>query len=381
MLHRIIVSISLLAILLFGSIPELALAQCVSTPQAITNAGTYVSLDGVGGTSATDVWAVGEINAPDSVTTLIEHWNGTAWTVVPSPSVSGAANYLSAVASISVDDAWAAGTYYVPVRFGRPIPHSFTEHWNGSAWSIVHGNVQKYLTAAASGAGKAWVVGTFTQYYCRQPLGCGSAPVADYWNGKAWKSTSPQNPRGASGFQGVLALPNGNVWAVGAIDGAHAEFPLVERWSSGSWAIESAGVFKNATLTSISGTGDDDIWVSGSEKFVPVVEHWNGSTWTGYKITQPGAALLNGVVELSPDDVWVGGAFEPEYSSNSAVTLLEHWDGSAWTPVYSASGGLYSRVAAMTGVGSGVWAVGTGYTASADGSVQLYNGLTSLSHC
>lgn len=55
------------------------------SPQA---SGTYSFLSGVAACAANDIWAVGSATSPDgSVTnTLIEHYNGTAWSIVSSPS-------------------------------------------------------------------------------------------------------------------------------------------------------------------------------------------------------------------------------------------------------------------------------------------------------
>jgi hypothetical protein len=41
--------------------------------------------------------------------TLIEHWNGSAWTIVPSPNVGSGNNSLAAVAARSANDVWAVG--------------------------------------------------------------------------------------------------------------------------------------------------------------------------------------------------------------------------------------------------------------------------------
>jgi len=53
----------------------------VSTPSP----GTDTSLSSVTATSATNAWAVGSTGTDAGNTTLIERWNGTAWTVTPSP--------------------------------------------------------------------------------------------------------------------------------------------------------------------------------------------------------------------------------------------------------------------------------------------------------
>jgi hypothetical protein len=46
----------------------------------------------------------------DPTLTLVEHWNGTAWTQVPSPNPSGD-NELDGVAATSASNAWAVGFY------------------------------------------------------------------------------------------------------------------------------------------------------------------------------------------------------------------------------------------------------------------------------
>jgi hypothetical protein len=42
-------------------------------------------LNAVAATSATDAWAVGNYSSGSASGTLILHWNGSAWTQVPSP--------------------------------------------------------------------------------------------------------------------------------------------------------------------------------------------------------------------------------------------------------------------------------------------------------
>src|SRR5690348_5630714 len=49
------------------------------------NVGTTSHLNSVSVISATDVWAVGY----SSTGTLIEHWDGTSWSIVSSPNPNG----------------------------------------------------------------------------------------------------------------------------------------------------------------------------------------------------------------------------------------------------------------------------------------------------
>ncbi len=44
---------------------------------------------------------------------VIEHWDGAAWTAVPTPG-PGAYSDLEAVAASSASNVWAAGSYHAP---------------------------------------------------------------------------------------------------------------------------------------------------------------------------------------------------------------------------------------------------------------------------
>jgi len=69
--------------------------------------------------------------------TLAEHWNGTTWAQVPTPSPGGAAGYsqLAAVAATSASDALAVG-YYTAGVGGFP-DRTLAERWNGTGWTQV----------------------------------------------------------------------------------------------------------------------------------------------------------------------------------------------------------------------------------------------------
>src|SRR5215467_1175377 len=92
-------------------------------------------LTGVATTSSANAWAVGYyLNHQSGASTLIARWNGTAWKQVPSPNPGGptGSNYLFGVAATSVTDAWAVGTYA-----NGSVPDNLIEHWNGTRWARV----------------------------------------------------------------------------------------------------------------------------------------------------------------------------------------------------------------------------------------------------
>src|SRR4030095_1324994 len=75
-------------------------------------------LHGVSALTENDVWAVGvSYNTERTVgSSLIEHWNGAQWSVVPSPNPSSSLNILYSVAAVAANDVWAVG--FAPTASG-----------------------------------------------------------------------------------------------------------------------------------------------------------------------------------------------------------------------------------------------------------------------
>src|SRR5207253_3187946 len=97
--------------------------------------GSRPSLGAVAAVSKSDVWAVGlhySNNGSFPSRTLIEHWNGTSWSIVPSPN-PGKFSQLYKLAAVSANDIWAVGRF----NTGNSILQTLIEHWNGTSWSVV----------------------------------------------------------------------------------------------------------------------------------------------------------------------------------------------------------------------------------------------------
>src|SRR5439155_15874906 len=90
----------------------------------------YSFLYGVACTSSTSCQAVG---TTDDKTKLIEQWNGTSWSIVPSPSPSGPSNArLLGVSCPTTTSCFAVGDRVtLAVVF-----HTLCDSWVGSAWSV-----------------------------------------------------------------------------------------------------------------------------------------------------------------------------------------------------------------------------------------------------
>src|SRR5579863_10207226 len=66
--------------------------------------------------------------------TLIEHWNSSKWSVVTSPNIGTGSNDLESVAAISSNNVWAVGSGAINTSSSR---QTVIEHWDGTKWSII----------------------------------------------------------------------------------------------------------------------------------------------------------------------------------------------------------------------------------------------------
>jgi len=120
----------------------------------------------VAATSADDVWAVGDrdINpfAGAPLETLTQHWDGSTWRDVPSPNIGTGGSYLRGVEAISPTDVWALGGHG-PITGTKK---TLLLHWDGVAWGVVPSpNVEeqsnRFFGVEAISANEIWAVGTF----------------------------------------------------------------------------------------------------------------------------------------------------------------------------------------------------------------------------
>jgi hypothetical protein len=273
-------------------------------------------LHGVDAQATNNVWAVGATfpAAVEVFSTLIEHWNGTAWSVVPSPPLSSGSGLLAAVAGESPDDIWAVGTLLSGVTDTQGS--TLAEHWNGSTWSVVPspdpGRFGDSLdSVAVLSPDDVWAVGS---YYNTK---FGTKTLIEHWNGRAWHVVPSPDVDIDDGLVSVSAVSAGDVWAVGDY-------------------FEDTG--------------------SGSE-VLTLAEHFDGTRWTVTGTPSPDLDNdLLAVQAVSRTDVWAVGG-----SGGSAAALVEHWNGAGWDVVqepyrHGTANFLYALAASRS---PGVWAAGS----------------------
>src|SRR5713226_5287649 len=176
------------------------------------------NLRAVATVSSGDIWAVGstysnQILSPSS--TLTDHWNGTRWSIVPSPNVRSASNFLSAVAAVSSSDVWAVGSYYIDDR--GSVGKTLIEHWNGTSWRVVaspspraSNNELDQVTVAS--ANDIWTVGSFSI------TNGNDQTLTEHWNGTSLNVVASPNVGSYSNYlRGVAAVSLQDIWAVGLL--------------------------------------------------------------------------------------------------------------------------------------------------------------------
>ena len=304
-----------------------------------------------------DIWAVGRYNTgrPPTVTgrdTLALHWDGLAWTVVPTPNPTWAgADYftLEDAVATSATDVWAVGSAQ---DFASLKSTTLVERWDGSAWSIVPSpnpggaNLPNRLNAITVVAPNDLVaVGT---------IGFPARPLVMRWNGTRWHPV--RNPCRVE-LNGVDARSATDIWAVGSATTCHFDgtrWRVVPSPKPRSQFGEIAYI-----LTDVSGNAADDVWVSGYRvieegehlDYASIVEHWNGSSWT--LNTSVAGQSLNGVEALAPGDVWAVG-------TDGIRGIVLHFDGSAWNLVPSPTPGDSGSLADVEAESvDHLWAAGT----------------------
>jgi hypothetical protein len=291
---------------------------------------------------------------------LIQHWNGSAWSVVPAPGVGADVAYLFEVSAVSANDIWAIGT-----RNNRTL----AIHWNGVQWSIAATpnpgiNENYLLDIKGVSANDVWAVG-----YFRNGAPYASIPFIVHWDGKSWGRVSAPN---TGYFSNVLAsvdaVSANDIWAVGYSMDQNAPASqtrtLTIHWDGNTWSVAPSGSAFFNQLSSVSAVSSTDVWAVGSNELYMISLHWNGSSWSEVPLPEIANNLiyLYDLDAISSNDVWAVGYYE-SLTASGDVPLMLHWDGVRWNQVerdWGTGPDFLYTVSAVSG--TDVWASGYNYT-------------------
>ena len=320
--------------------------------------------------SSTDVWAVGAEPHQSAVltATLAEHWDGTQWSVVPTPAIPSAMVLLNSISSLRFNEVWAAGfADNVSCQAGI-CGQTLVERWNGSRWTQVktpNPGLADYLYGiAAISPSDVWVGG-------QEWSSLSSVfPVLMHYDGTNWKSYSFSQLQ-LGQVSAVFALATNDVWAVGWYGTVSTGKGLALHWNGKSWRMvpfptDNVGIVQ---LRSVSGAASNDVWAVGNVSYYgPYGEledgartyRWNGTNWKQVDFPLGGYSYVNAVSARATDDVWAVGAGNGGCGFAYCYATV-HWDGNAWSEITNPNSGILLGV--TTSSTSDAWAVGDGFNA------------------
>jgi hypothetical protein len=329
---------------------------------------------GVAAVSENDVWAVGWAQDPSGPSyvkrTLIQHFDGSAWNIVKGPSRrNDVVSELHSVSAAAANDVWAVGSSHngsLPTR-------TLIEHWDGTQWSIVLSpspdtQFNELRGVAVLSTEDAWAVGYRGGTKNETPI----ETLILHWDSTSWSQVaSPNIAGGANQLFSIKAISANDIWAVGSVGGA----PLAMHWNGSAWSVVPLRVgsgLSTEELTAVSGTTGNDVWAVGDAKGIftnqtfATIRHWDGARWAEKVCRASSAsnppedyegggpdAYFTGVAAAASNDVWAVGV-------RGSGPMILHWDGGAWTTVTHprAFPNAATLQAVATSSGGSAWSVG-----------------------
>jgi hypothetical protein len=323
---------------------------CSATIATVPGPPAATSLLALDAVSSADVWAGGATPAvPVGSNALIEHWDGSSWSVSPSPTVPGV---IYRIAHVSATDVWAVGR--------GAHQNVLAEHYDGTSWSVVpvpapSGPVSILLGLGIRSAHDVWAVG-----FTSNPATGTDNAIMDHWDGTSW-TTFPGAPVNVD-LEDATVIPGGKIWLVGtawpdttAVTQNFSMFFDGTSWHTVTVPSPSATLNLLHGVTAISAT---DIWAVGFENEGPnplaQSVHWDGTAWSAVPMLVPpgGKSRPRRVVALSSADVWAAG-------DGPTSALVEHWDGRAWSMLADPSANVTPFGIAALGQ-TDIWISGAG---------------------
>ncbi len=273
-----------------------------------------------------------------------ESWNGGEWAADSVPAehqaADGYASWLSGVSCISTGACMAIGRNYEIEKGYQPL----AEWWDGSVWSIVptpmpsEAGVNPSTGQRESGMnGISCVSASFcvaVGYFVKTWYPEEEDALIMTWDGNGWTvqpSPDPAKPAGVvsidSRLRGVSCLSSTSCVAVGeqtdVMEKGSGEQPIVERWDGSGWSLQASPSVSGG-LRGVSCNSAQACMAVGETGGTGLTETWNGTTWSR---SQAPRHVLRGVSCLAAD--WCVGVGEAG-QNESAEAVAEQWNGTGW---------------------------------------------------
>jgi hypothetical protein len=200
-----------------GAVQSFLLAVSCTSPSACVAAGAYFTTSSQSGPARS----------------LAERWNGKRWTILPTPNPAGAVqSFLNGVSCTAPSACTAIGEQHS----ASGIVHTLAERWNGTTWTIQPTpNPPGVQFASLAG------VSCTTPSTCLATGGSDLGTLAERWNGTTWTiQPTPNPPGGQNILLASVACPASSACTAFGFDetGSGQHFTLAERWNGHTWRIQ-----------------------------------------------------------------------------------------------------------------------------------------------
>jgi hypothetical protein len=247
------------------------------------------------------------------------HWDGKHWLLARMPVATSALgrfapsarveNSLTDLSCTAPDSCWAVGTDGGPVRGGAVFVNQML-HWDGQAWTVVPSTPDP----AGRGVGDENVLAAL---HCNSSTDCwaagedGSASAGNFsthnqvlhWTGGKWVSVPVPDPGGvapgdANGIHALACMSPSDCWAAGSYGGPGRAAWLNEllHWDGAKWAQvrvpnpAGAGRGRTNVLNGVACASVTDCWAVGNLGASPRRDqalHWDGARWSPVTMPDP----------------------------------------------------------------------------------------------
>ena len=312
------------------------------TTVARRTTGQTTPLNGIWGSSASNIYAVGDggtiLRATDNGVTwvpvansfvgnLLSIWGLNSTTIYTGGKQGTIQKYNGTTLSISTQEhtdalnsVWGTGAGNAYAVGGNGV----VIHYNGSSWTTT-------ATLDASALNSVWGSAA-NDIYAAGAGGLDTAVLYHSTNGTVWTRDSVV-VTGDGNVNAVWGASNTSVYAVG--DGG----VILHGHTGGPWTQQASGTTED--LLGVWGTSDNDVWSVGTNG---IILHYDGTSWSS---TTHGIQALNGVWAFDANHVFVmsndgsiltfNGSIWSTLSNASPTPLIAVWGTSA-TDVYAGGG-------------------------------------------
>ena len=307
-----------------GPVATAAVTPATSTTFSVVAQFSNASFLGTAAITDNDIWAVGYSTATGTEEPLAVHFDGTSWSAVSTPTLSGGGLFRG-VTAVASNDVWAVGT-----QLGS-TDEPLIEHWDGTSWSVV--------SSPPTGSGSLSAVSADAS---NDVWAAGSEML--HWDGTSWSVVSSSTVVGLGG-SGVSADASNDVWAVGG--------NAISHFDGTSWTrtVLPPALYGGPALFGVAALSPSNVWAVGMVRpssafeWRPLTEHWNGTSWSQVGSPDPNPKIgynLRAIAAISASDIWAAGTVN-----------IEHWDGTSWSIVSAAPSGVSGALHAVAALSDG----------------------------